>query len=441
MSVENLTQDMDIIQKLVIPGLDTDLDVIQKLDDEPNDVGGLSAAELKAKFDEAGNIIKTYINDSLLPAVSDTVAEAEVRAAAEEERQANEAGRVAAEEERKANENERVTAEARRAAAEAVRAGAEEKRVTAEAERVEAEAARKAAEAAREAASNPNLLDNWYFVDPIDQRQGYVVPPDTPYYSDTALTTQAGTVSGYTKAVKVNDTYGTITVSGATYYVAWSAAVRGHTTDQGSVPAFDCWRLAVVTVTAEDGCLHMMGETQYSQISQRTELNKSAFAGQTVTVSVLCRGNASTKRFILYDGGTYLQKHFVPASETEWELVSATGTLPETFSNTNPLAIHLYPSFVAAPDGDRMDVKAVKLELGSVQTLAHQDEDGNWVLNDPPPNKGLELLKCQRYYQLFSSADKRPTNLADHRPAMRVNPAVGTISINGQTLYYADANV
>jgi hypothetical protein len=33
--------------------LTDDLNVIQKLDDEPNDVGGLSAAELKAKFDEA----------------------------------------------------------------------------------------------------------------------------------------------------------------------------------------------------------------------------------------------------------------------------------------------------------------------------------------------------------------------------------------------------
>lgn len=42
-------------------------------------------------------------------------------------------------------------------------------------------------------------------------------------------------------------------------------------------------------------------------------------------------------------------------------------------------------------------VRAVKLELGSQQTLAHQDVDGNWVLNDPPPNFALELGKCQRH--------------------------------------------
>lgn len=44
-----------------------DMDIIAALDDEPNDVGGLTAAQLKAKFDEAGNTIQTYINDSLIP--------------------------------------------------------------------------------------------------------------------------------------------------------------------------------------------------------------------------------------------------------------------------------------------------------------------------------------------------------------------------------------
>ena len=44
-----------------------------------------------------------------------------------------------------------------------------------------------------------------------------------------------------------------------------------------------------------------------------------------------------------------------------------------------------------------VDVVAVKLELGSVQTLEPQDSVGNWVLNDPPPNYQQELAKCQRY--------------------------------------------
>ena len=42
-------------------------------------------------------------------------------------------------------------------------------------------------------------------------------------------------------------------------------------------------------------------------------------------------------------------------------------------------------------------LQAAKLELGPTQTLAHKDATGNWVLNDPPPDYGLEMLKCQRY--------------------------------------------
>ena len=53
-----------------IPTLDTDLSIIQKLDDYPNDVGGLSAAELKAKFDEGSLAVQTYINTVLIPALA-----------------------------------------------------------------------------------------------------------------------------------------------------------------------------------------------------------------------------------------------------------------------------------------------------------------------------------------------------------------------------------
>lgn len=56
--------------------LTKDMGVIAKLDDEPNDVGGLSAAELKAKFDEAGAAIKEYLNETLLPELTAATAAA-----------------------------------------------------------------------------------------------------------------------------------------------------------------------------------------------------------------------------------------------------------------------------------------------------------------------------------------------------------------------------
>ena len=49
----------------MIPKLHEDLSIIQKLDDQPNDVGGLTAAELKAKFDESGLTVQEYINNKM----------------------------------------------------------------------------------------------------------------------------------------------------------------------------------------------------------------------------------------------------------------------------------------------------------------------------------------------------------------------------------------
>ena len=77
---------------MALPEFTTDLNIIQKLDDEPNDIGGLTAAELKAKFDEAGLAIKKWLNETLLPALiaanlgyssSDTVEAENIQAAIE----------------------------------------------------------------------------------------------------------------------------------------------------------------------------------------------------------------------------------------------------------------------------------------------------------------------------------------------------------------------
>lgn len=82
-----------------------DMKIISALDDEPNDVGGLTAAELKAKFDEGGEAIKRYLNDTLIPAVVADGATEEHRAEAEATRQANEASRISAENARNVWEN------------------------------------------------------------------------------------------------------------------------------------------------------------------------------------------------------------------------------------------------------------------------------------------------------------------------------------------------
>lgn len=51
--------------------LTTDMDIIAKLPDNPNSDAGLTAAQLKAKFDQGGKAIKAFINDTLLDEVGD----------------------------------------------------------------------------------------------------------------------------------------------------------------------------------------------------------------------------------------------------------------------------------------------------------------------------------------------------------------------------------
>ena len=50
---------------MALTKLTDDLNIISALDNEPNDVSGLSPVQLKAKFDEAAGYIKTYINSTL----------------------------------------------------------------------------------------------------------------------------------------------------------------------------------------------------------------------------------------------------------------------------------------------------------------------------------------------------------------------------------------
>ena len=52
---------------MALKNFDYDMDIISKLDDEPNDVGGLSANDLKAEFDKGGNLVKRWINEVLIP--------------------------------------------------------------------------------------------------------------------------------------------------------------------------------------------------------------------------------------------------------------------------------------------------------------------------------------------------------------------------------------
>ena len=54
---------------MAMDGFTKDMNIIQQLNDEPNDRDGLTAGELKAKFDEGGLALKDYLNNTVKPFV------------------------------------------------------------------------------------------------------------------------------------------------------------------------------------------------------------------------------------------------------------------------------------------------------------------------------------------------------------------------------------
>ena len=148
--------------------------------------------------------------------------------------------------------------------------------------------------------SNPNLLDNWYFAYPVNQRN----------------------VSG--------------TIDAVGYFL-------------------DRWKLVSGSVTIGSNGITLNGTiAQILETAVGTDVTASALTTEGVVVAS-------------YDNNS--------------KTISLTGT---------------GQTFVAA-----------KLELGTHQTLAHQDENGNWVLNEIP-NYGEQLARCQRYAKVYGSI---PPNL------------------------------
>lgn len=168
--------------------------------------------------------------------------------------------------------------------------------------------------------SNPNLLDNWYFGNPVNQPgQASWTNPSSMQY------------------------------------------------------AIDRWQITPSSVVAlVDG-----GITVTAEIQQGLEKTRLEF-GRTYTFSVISS-----------DGR--LGKHtFVLTSDTNINVSFGFGFFVCYLSGNN-VWFRIY--------GDGSTYKAAKLELGSQQTLAHQ-ENGVWVLNEIP-DYGEQLARCQRYHFEF----------------------------------------
>lgn len=100
----------------------------------------------------------------------------------------------------------------------------------------------------------------------------------------------------------------------------------------------------------------------------------------------------------LKSGSLYCDEVKIPAGGTE---LSIGGPLAfVTFGDGGAYGAPMVE--IKNPGPEDITVVAAKLEIGTEQTLAHREGD-TWVLNDPPPNPTLELLKCMRYQQVLNA--------------------------------------
>ena len=236
-----------------------------------------------------------------------------------------------------------------------------------------------------------SLLDNWYLWNPVNQRDGYVITPGsayraTPNAGDAIL----GQTDGYYTAKAYNSTWWTISIGGTDYYVynGSTQAVRGYTGT--NTYTIDRW-MTDDTVTIVDGGVRVKQNGYYAMFYQYLEDQLvNAIAGKTVTYSALTTEGLMTATAQL------------PSSiSSDWNIDDAIqGDF--TLDITKSGAGKIYIRFGSNVNGAEITIKAIKLELGHQQTLAHQ-ENGVWVLNEIP-DYGEQLRRCQRYYQRLKAS-------------------------------------
>lgn len=201
--------------------------------------------------------------------------------------------------------------------------------------------------------SNPNLLDNWYFPNPVNQR-------------------------------------------GQTSYTRGSADRYG----------IDCWKMMTATpnvTTIGDGYLELSQNALIGQLLEDPyELCDKRVTASTLTTAGLFSFSANVP-----------SKAELSAITADLSIGSANITvagdtlgyigLMHTKGHNTMLRLRAY-------EGHTVNFIAAKLELGGVQTLAHQDAGGNWLLNEIP-SYAEQVSRCQRYLIPLSSYQCPASNL------------------------------
>lgn len=157
---------------------------------------------------------------------------------------------------------------------------------------------------------------------------------------------------------------------------------RGLTNYTQDGYAIDRWKIENAEIELSNNCILLKSKSAdgFGDFYQIIE-NYNDIKGKNATFSIL-------------SDNKILEYHFTIGGQPA-PVIDSQNTNIQVFSID---ARHI---LIRTHSRDTFGMSAVKLELGSTQTLAHK-EGGTWVLNEIP-DYATELLKCQRYFQKLNN--------------------------------------
>ena len=165
---------------------------------------------------------------------------------------------------------------------------------------------------------------------------------------------------------------------------------RGQTSYTVSGYCIDRWQLKTgISLTLESGGMQITRDSTSSAEMIVDFLPNSLWeqiAGEIVTLSALVNGKLIS---VSFGAPVHLDQLMdSPDAFVDNLYMDVYGT-----PNSNSCGVRFHSGASST-----WTIQAVKLELGSAQTLAYQDEDGAWkLLPQPESDYATQLSKCQRY--------------------------------------------
>lgn len=158
--------------------------------------------------------------------------------------------------------------------------------------------------------------------------------------------------------------------------------------------SIDRWYFAGGALRVEDDCITIEGAMSVANIFSQS-IENPYIIGKTCTLSYMLPGNELITSTIK-----------IPEKKMDqalwYGLKNGWGSSIQVDEEKGIVSLSIRKDDTT----DKLSLIAVKLELGSEQTLAHKEGD-TWVLNDPP-DPSLELAKCQRYQVVIGGYDGTP---------------------------------